>query len=217
MASPPRGARSGGHDSCQAARTAATCTWSRGGARCHGAALSASKFRRGSARHSAATSIAAFLVNCSSTKGDIYVPGTYTEFLFHFPFDDIYRRLLFFTVGRSVSAWVDYSTTKWKKKRTAGWSCSVFFFFFFQLSCESYMVMDAIVQNPQKGSGYDQRTTMRKPCKSWLQDVLLLSFLLWCSDDRRKNTRTGTPWCIADWLLQVLRSRLITTNYCYLV
>ena len=29
------------------------------------------------------------------------------------------------------------------------------FFFFFQLSCESYMVMD-VVQNPQKSSGYDQ-------------------------------------------------------------
>ena len=46
--------------------------------------------------------------------------------------------------------------------RTAGWSCSVFFFFFFQLSCESYMVMDVVVQNPQKSSGYDQGTTMRK-------------------------------------------------------
>ena len=44
--------------------------------------------------------------------------------------------------------------------RTAGWSCSVFFFFF-QLSCESYIVMD-VVQNPQESSGYDQGTTMRK-------------------------------------------------------
>ena len=26
------------------------------------------------------------------------------KFLFHFPFDEIYRRLLFFTLGRSVSA-----------------------------------------------------------------------------------------------------------------
>ena len=34
-------------------------------------------------------------------------------------------------------------------------------FFFFQLSCESYMVMD-VVQNPQKSSGYDQGMTMRK-------------------------------------------------------
>ena len=34
------------------------------------------------------------------------------NFLFHFPFDEIYRRLLFFTVGRSVSALKDYSTTK---------------------------------------------------------------------------------------------------------
>ena len=33
LESPPRGARSGGHDSCQGARTAATCTSSRGGAR----------------------------------------------------------------------------------------------------------------------------------------------------------------------------------------
>ena len=41
----PRGARSGGHDSYQAARTAATCKLSRGGARCHGAALSTSKLR----------------------------------------------------------------------------------------------------------------------------------------------------------------------------
>ena len=36
------------------------------------------------------------------------------------------------------------------------------FFFFFQLSCESYMVMDVVVQNPQKSSGYDQCTTMTK-------------------------------------------------------
>ena len=46
--------------------------------------------------------------------------------------------------------------------RTAGWSRSVFLFLFFQLSCESYMVMDVVVQNPQKISGYDQGTTMRK-------------------------------------------------------
>ena len=47
-----------------------------------------------------------------------------------------------------------------------------FFFFFFQLSCESFMVMklscesfmvmDVVVQNPQKSSGYDQGTTMGK-------------------------------------------------------
>ena len=30
-------------------------------------------------------------------------------FLFHFPFDEIYRRLLFFTLGRSVSASIDYT------------------------------------------------------------------------------------------------------------
>ena len=40
----------------------------------------------------------------ATTKGDIYVTGTNTQFLFHFPFDEIYRRLLFFTLRRSVSA-----------------------------------------------------------------------------------------------------------------
>ena len=39
-----------------------------------------------------------------TTEGDIYVPGTYTKLSFHFLFDEIYRRLLFFTLGRSVSA-----------------------------------------------------------------------------------------------------------------
>ena len=39
----------------------------------------------------------------ATTKGDIHVPGTYTKFHFYFPFDEIYRRLLFFTLGRSVS------------------------------------------------------------------------------------------------------------------
>ena len=38
------------------------------------------------------------------------------NFLFHFPFDEIYRRLIFFTLGRSVSAWIDYSTTKWNRQ-----------------------------------------------------------------------------------------------------
>ena len=39
-----------------------------------------------------------------TTKGNIYVPVMYTKFSFHFPFDEMYRRLLFFTLGRSVSA-----------------------------------------------------------------------------------------------------------------
>ena len=41
------------------------------------------------------------------TKGDIYVPGTYQvyqHFFFDFPFDEIYVRLLFFTLGRSFYA-----------------------------------------------------------------------------------------------------------------
>ena len=35
------------------------------------------------------------------TKGDIYVPGTYTyqHFLFDFPFDEVYVRLLFSLSG----------------------------------------------------------------------------------------------------------------------
>ena len=36
----------------------------------------------------------------ATTKGDIYVRGTYTKFSFSFPFDEIYRRPLFFTLGR---------------------------------------------------------------------------------------------------------------------
>ena len=40
----------------------------------------------------------------ATTKGDMYVPGTYTKKKNHFPFDEIYGRLLFFTLGRSVSA-----------------------------------------------------------------------------------------------------------------
>ena len=43
----------------------------RGGARCHGATLSASKFRRGAARQSTATSMAGFLVNCSSAAVEV--------------------------------------------------------------------------------------------------------------------------------------------------
>ena len=78
------------------------------------------------ARQSAATSIAGFLVNCSSAavppmssagrvrfhtccecynkRGYIHTWYVYQNFLFHFPFDEIYRRLLFFTLGGSVSA-----------------------------------------------------------------------------------------------------------------
>ena len=41
------------------------------------------------------------------------------NFLFHFPFDEIYRRLLFFTLSRAfcfrVSEWIDY-TTKWNRQ-----------------------------------------------------------------------------------------------------
>ena len=36
----------------------------------------------------------------------------YQHFLFDFPFDEIYVRLLFFTLRRSFYASIDYSTTK---------------------------------------------------------------------------------------------------------
>ena len=35
----------------------------------------------------------------ATTKGDLYVPGTYTKFSSSFPFDEIYRRLLFSLSG----------------------------------------------------------------------------------------------------------------------
>ena len=72
--------------------------------------------------------------------------------------------------------------------RTTGWSCSVFFFFF-QLSCESYMVMDVVVQNPQKSSGYFQGTTMRK------------------------NMRVVTPRCAAAAVVSALVLRRPTKEY----
>ena len=39
-------------------------------------------------------------------------------------------------------------------RRTAGWSCSVFYFLLY-LFCESYMVVDVVVQNPQKSNVYE--------------------------------------------------------------
>ena len=40
----------------------------------------------------------------ATTRGYIRTWYVYQNFLFHFPFDEIHRRLLFFTLGRSVSA-----------------------------------------------------------------------------------------------------------------
>ena len=57
-------------------------------------------------------SAAAAAAAAAAAVGGVASFCTYTNFLFHFPFDDIYRRQLFFTVGRSVSACIDYSTTK---------------------------------------------------------------------------------------------------------
>ena len=172
----------------------------------------------------------------STTKGDIY---TYLvriqNFLFHFPFDEIYRRMLFFTLGRSVSAWIDYSTTKWNRQtrqhqgkrictfprlpcpstkrhvmlnltsaaaaaastalRTAGWSCSVLFTFSSNSLAKATWWWMLLYRTLRKVPGTTKVRLLEKTCESWVQDVLLLlSLLLWCSDDRRKNTRTGTPW-----------------------
>ena len=43
-------------------------------------------------------------LQCYNKRGYIRTWYVYNFFLFHFPFVDIYRRLLFFTLGRSVSA-----------------------------------------------------------------------------------------------------------------
>jgi len=91
VGSPPRGARSDGHDSCPAARTATTFTRSRGGARGDGAELSASTFRRGASTQSAAMSIAGFLVNCSEFKDGLSINMTTKTFftfrvIFSYPY-----------------------------------------------------------------------------------------------------------------------------------
>ena len=157
-----------------------------------------------------------WLVRVLQQKGIYTYLVRIQNFLFHLPFDEIYRRLLFFTLWRSVSTWIDYSTTKWKMKRTAGWSCAVFFSFSSNNLAKATWWWMLLYRTLREVPGTTKVRLWEKTCESWLQDgllLLLLSFLLWCSDDWRKNTRTGTPWCIAEWLLQVLRSRLITTNF----
>ena len=53
-----------------------------------------------------AVSCASVLLLCLLLRRDI-----------HFPFDEICRRLLFFTLGRSVSEWIRiHYTTKWKRQ-----------------------------------------------------------------------------------------------------
>ena len=48
-------------------------------------------------------------LQCYNKKGVYTYLVRIQIFLFHFPFDEIYRRLLFFTLGRSVSASIDYT------------------------------------------------------------------------------------------------------------
>ena len=94
--------------------------------------------------------------------------------------------------------------------RTAAWSCSVFFSFSSNSIAKATWWWMLLCRTLRKFPGTTKVRLWEETYESWLQHVLLLlSFLLWFSDDRRKNTRTGTPWCIADWLLQVLRSRLL--------
>ena len=122
-----------------------------------------------------------------TTKGNIYVLVRTQNVLSHFPFDEIYRRLLFFTLGRSVSAWVDYSTTKWKMERAAGWSGSVFFSFSSNSLAKAPWWWMLLYRTLRKVPGTTKVRLWEKTCESWLQDLLLLSFLLWCSNDRRKK------------------------------
>ena len=53
---------------------------------------------------------------CYNKRGYIRNLYVYPHFLFDFAFDEIYRHLIFFTLGSSVRPWIDYSTTKWKMK-----------------------------------------------------------------------------------------------------
>ena len=49
---------------------------------------------------------AAAAATAAAAVGGVASFCTYSlqNFIFHFPFDEIYRRLIFFTLGRSVSA-----------------------------------------------------------------------------------------------------------------
>ena len=99
---------------------------------------------------------------CYNKRGYIRTWYVHQNFLFHFPFDEIYRRLLFFTSSGVLfprESNIPQLNEKWNVLLVGHVRC---FFFFFQLSRESYMVMDVVVQKPQKSSGYDQGTTMRK-------------------------------------------------------
>ena len=54
---------------------------------------------------SASSPLSAFLLLLLLLLLVVLLPSVRIQnFLFHFPFDEIYRRLLFFTLGRSVSA-----------------------------------------------------------------------------------------------------------------
>ena len=56
--------------------------------------------------HCFSTATAAAAAAAAAAVGGAAFFCTYSlqNFLFHFPFDEIYRRLIFFTLGRSVSA-----------------------------------------------------------------------------------------------------------------
>ena len=154
---------------------------------------------------------------CYNKRGYIRTWYVYQKFIFHFPFDEIYQRLLFFTLGRSVSAWwIDYSTTinKWKMKRTAGWSCSVFFSFSSNSLAKATWWWMLLYRTLRKVPGTTKvRLWEKYVSRDFKMCCCCCRFCCGAPTTDEKNTRTGTPWCIAEWLLQVFRSRLITTNY----
>ena len=100
----------------------------------------------------------------ATTKKDICVSGTYTKkifFIFRFRLMG-YTDVCFFSLSGVLfpREWtIPQLNEKCKVLLVGPARC---FFFFFQLPCERYMAMDVVVQNPQKSSGYDQGTTMRK-------------------------------------------------------
>ena len=55
-------------------------------------------------RFSSAAAAAAAAVDVGGAASFCTYSLSLPNFIFHFPFDEIYRRLLFFTLGRSVSA-----------------------------------------------------------------------------------------------------------------
>ena len=82
-------------------------------------------------------------------------------------------------------------------KRTAGWSGSVFFLFLpillRKLHGDGFCCTEPSEKFRVRPSYDYEKKHMSRDSKMCFCCSKQLSFLLWCSDDRRKNTRTGTP------------------------